>query len=306
MQQGVENSHAEARLTVVDNFSPQQQPFSSVGVDVPPLNLAALPQASPLAFKPATPGHSSSSADTSEQGGVEPASAAVMTPNATARQQQASNAGEVSFFATADLVELRAELRAGISAQNELRSMDDEAAGNGSGGWGSGNDDHNESGERTDKETTRAQLAAFNNNMVALRTELSSRSLPADGNKATLIARLKTDDESSKVTGDEGLSGASREVSPSREGSALAPSRDTSELPVVGVGNELVQLPASPETTTGVSPPADVVGDPTGSENSGGAPAAETLTLEVDVGNSSGLHVSATSPGAENSVACCF
>ena len=122
---------------------------SSVGVDVSPLNLAALPQASPLAFKPATPGHSSSSADTSEQGGVEPASAAVMTPNATARQQQASNAGEVSFFATADLVELRAELRAGISAQNELRSMDDEAAGNGSGGWGSGNDDNNESGERT-------------------------------------------------------------------------------------------------------------------------------------------------------------
>ena len=143
-------------------------------------------------------------------------------------------------------------------------------------------------------------------NMATLRTELRSRSLPADGNKATLIARLKTDDESRKVTGDEGPSGASREVSPSREGSALAPSRDTSESPAVGAGNELVQLPASPETTTGVSPPADVVGDPTGSENSGGASATETLTLEGDVGNSSGLHVSATSPGAENSVACCF
>ena len=136
--------------------------------------------------------------------------------------------------------------------------------------------------------------------VLTLRSELRNRSLAADGNKTTLIERLKAAGASSKVTGDEGLSGASRESSPLRAGSAIAPAMDTSELPSVGVGNELVQLPASPETATGVSPPADVVGDPTGSENSGWAPAEETLTLEGDVGNSSGLDVSATSPGADN------
>ena len=97
VQQGVANSHADTSLAAVGNFSQHQQPFSSVDVGVPPLNLAALPQASPLAFKPATPGHSPSSARTSEQGGEELASAAVLTPT---REQETSDTGEVLVCAT--------------------------------------------------------------------------------------------------------------------------------------------------------------------------------------------------------------
>ena len=91
------STHTESSSEETGELSPQQQPFSSVAVGVPQINLAALPPASPLEVQPATPGHSSSSADKFEQGGEDLTTTVVMTPSATVRRQEESDVGEVSI-----------------------------------------------------------------------------------------------------------------------------------------------------------------------------------------------------------------
>ena len=66
VQHGEVSTHTESNSAAASEFPPQQQPSSPAAVDVPPLRLAKLPPASPLAVQPATPGRSSSSADQSE------------------------------------------------------------------------------------------------------------------------------------------------------------------------------------------------------------------------------------------------
>ena len=83
-QQGEVNTHTESSSTVTGGFSPQQQPFSSVKVGVPPLSLAALSPVSPRAVQPATSGRSSSFADQSQQKGEEIVTATVMIPSTEA------------------------------------------------------------------------------------------------------------------------------------------------------------------------------------------------------------------------------
>ena len=54
VQQGEVNTHTESSSTTVGEFSPQQYPFSSVAVVVPPLRLSASSPASPHVIQPVT------------------------------------------------------------------------------------------------------------------------------------------------------------------------------------------------------------------------------------------------------------
>ncbi len=54
VQQGEVNTHTESSSTTVGEFSPEQYPFSSVAVVVPPLRLTASSPASPHTIQPAT------------------------------------------------------------------------------------------------------------------------------------------------------------------------------------------------------------------------------------------------------------
>jgi hypothetical protein len=78
---------------------PQQVP-SSVVVQVPPLNLAALQSASPPTIRLAPPTGSSHSSDRSEHEAAEHGAASVSTPNASTKVQGHSDTGETSTFAT--------------------------------------------------------------------------------------------------------------------------------------------------------------------------------------------------------------
>ena len=54
VQQGEVNTHTESSSTTVGEFSPQQYPFSSVAVVVPPLRLSASSPVSPHVIQPVT------------------------------------------------------------------------------------------------------------------------------------------------------------------------------------------------------------------------------------------------------------